>query len=107
MVEGKFAVGRARKVLGYCQIVGESSIVLMMLSAVPLRMVGTDRFESFVTVAVLLSFMLSVSSRFGACAILMEDEQVRKENRADECIRFLSLPGWRASRYLRTGKLER
>lgn len=95
-----------RKALGVSQIVGECLVILTMLGAILLEFLATVDLTAYVTLFAVLSFGLVASARLGACAIVLRDSNVAASARIDECFRFMFFPGWRASRYLRTGRLE-
>lgn len=103
---GGIAVSQLRKALGISQIVGECMVILTMLGAILLEFSATIDLTTFVTGFAVLSFGLAASGRLGACAIVLRDRNVAAGARMDECFRFMFFPGWRASRYLRTGHLE-
>jgi hypothetical protein len=92
--------------LGIFQVVGECTFLLAMFVGVLLEMFGNDSLASQIVAVGVVSFLFVAAARLAACVFVLIDKRTSVANRIDECFRFLIFPGWRASRYLRSGRLE-
>lgn len=101
VVRDAVAASRIWHLVGTMQVVAESIAGLSFAALAVSLLTGVTPLWSASVAIASTSMGMAILARFLACLRVVRDESLDGSRRFEECLWFLFVPGWRASRYLR------